>query len=156
MTIYSGKARIIDRSEEEDVIRLCKMLWQENGIFQMNDEKVRSMLNRAFDRQGGILAGIGSKGKLEGLLFLILSNFWYTEDSHWEELFLYVAPEYRKSRNAVELLKFAKWCVEESGFPLFIGILSNHTTERKEMLYERQLKQTPNGKFFVYTGKKDK
>jgi len=152
---YQGRARLIWRDEEENVMELCKQLHLENGIFKMNDTKVRTMLSRAFDKQGGILAGVGEKGKLEGLLFLVLSSFWYTEDNHWEELFLYVDPAHRKSRNAVELIKFAKWCVEESGFPLFIGILSNHATERKEVFYERQLQQIPNGKFFVYTKKKD-
>ena len=151
---YQGRARIIDRSEESNVMELCHQLHEENGIFKMDDEKVRAMLARAFDRQGGILAGVGEPGKIEGLLYILLSSFWYSNDPHWEELFLYVKPEYRKSRNAIELLRFAKWCADESGFPLFIGILSNHSTERKELLYERQLHQNSNGRFFVYQGTK--
>jgi len=149
MEVYKGRVRIIGRDEEENVMELCRKLHNENGIFQMNDLKVRMMLDRAFNKQGGILAGIGEKGKLEGLIYLLLSSFWYTNDSHWEEIFLYVAPEYRKSRNAVELLKFAKWCAEETGFPLFIGILSDHSTARKEALYERQLCKS-KGRFFIY------
>jgi hypothetical protein len=114
------------------------------------------MLSKAFDRQGGILAGVGPKGKLEGLMYLLLSSFWYSTDSQWEELFLYVTPEHRKSRNAVDLLNFAKWCTDQTGFPLVIGILSNSSTERKEALYERQLKpEDIKGKFFIYNKKKD-
>lgn len=121
----------------------------------MNDAKVQTMLDKAYDRQGGILAGIGERGKLEGLLYLLLSSFWYTEDAHWEELFLYVAPAYRKSRNAVELLKFAKWCSDQTPYPLFIGILSNAETHRKEQLYERQLGdiESSKGRFFIYKKK---
>lgn len=143
----------MQRDEQDDVMRLCRQLHGENGIFQMDDTKVLSMLAKAFDRQGGILAGIGPKGKLEGLMYLLLSSFWYSNDPHFEELFLYVDPDHRKTRNAVELLKFAKWCAEESGFPLFIGILSDNTTARKELLYERQLHSQGAGKFFVYKGK---
>lgn len=150
MEVYKGRARIIGRDEEEDVMRLCRNLWGENGIFKMNEEKVRLMLHRAFDKQGGILAGIGEKGKLEGLVYLLLSSFWYTNDHHWEELFLYVDPEHRKSRNAIELLKFAKWCADETPFPLFIGIFSDQHTKRKEALYERQLDNKGNGRFFIY------
>ena len=154
MTNYQGRARIIGRDEEENVLELCHQLHKENGIFTMNDDKVRAMLSRAFDKQGGILAGVGNPGRLEGLLFLLMSSFWYSDDPHWEELFLYVVPEHRKSRNAVELLRFAKWCADESGFPLFIGILSNHPTERKELLYERQLHADDyKGRFFVYQKK---
>lgn len=119
----------------------------------MDDDKVRGMLSRAFDQQGGILAGIGPKGQLQGLLYLLLSSFWYTTDPHWEELFLYVAPAYRKSRNAVELLRFAKWCSDQTPYPLFIGILSNSETTRKELLYERQLEDSGRGRFFMYKKK---
>lgn len=148
---YRGRARIVQRDEEDNVMELCRKLHDENGMFKMNDDKVRAMMARAFDRQGGILAGIGEPGKLEGLLYLLLSSFWYSTDPHWEELFLYVMPEHRKSRNAVELLRFAKWCADKSDFPLFIGILSNQSTERKELLYERQLHADDyKGRFFVY------
>jgi hypothetical protein len=136
---YTGRVRIIDKSEEKDVMRLCRQLHSENGMFQMDDTKVESMLGLAFDRKGGILAGIGEKGKLEGLMYLLLSSFWYTNDNHWEELFLYVSPEHRKSRNAVELLRFAKWCTDQTDYPLFIGILSDLDTDRRESLYDRQL-----------------
>lgn len=151
---YQGRARIVERDEVDDVMRLCRKLHGENGIFKMDDAKVLSMMDKAFNRQGGILAGIGPKGKLEGLLYIMLSSFWYSNDPHWEELFLYVDPDCRKSRNAVELLRFAKWCTDETGFPLFIGILSDSTTERKEMLYERQLKlKKSSGCFFIYKKK---
>lgn len=149
MKNYTGKVRIIQHDEVEDVMRLCRELWKENGIFKINEDKVRSTLNRAFNRQGGILAGVGEKNKLEGLLFILLSSFWYTNDTHLEELFLYVSPAHRKSRNAIELLKFAKWCSDETNFPLFIGILSDHSTARKEALYKRQLCE-PKGSFFIY------
>ena len=150
---YVGRVRIIQKDEVEDVMRLCRQLHGENGIFKMSETKVRSMLDRAFDRQGGILAGIGPKGKLEGLLYLLLSSMWYSEDPHWEELFLFVDPECRKSRNAVELLRFGKWCTEQTNYPLFIGILSDASTARKEMLYERQLNSTGAGRFFIYRKK---
>lgn len=151
---YQGRVRIIGRNEEADVMQLCHQLHEENGIFTMDDNKVKIMLSRAFDKQGGILAGVGQPGKLEGLLFLLLSSFWYSNDPHFEELFLYVTPEHRKSRNAVELLRFAKWCTDQTNYPLFIGLLSNSSTERKELLYERQLhtdeKDPGRGRFFIY------
>jgi hypothetical protein len=152
---YQGRARIIGRNEEENVMELCRKLHEENGMFTLDETRVRAMMDRAYEKQGGILAGIGEPGHLEGLLYLMLSSFWYSNEPYWEELFLYVAPEHRKSRNAVELLRFAKWCTDETGFPLFIGIISDHATERKELLYERQLNEPPQkGKFFVYKGKK--
>lgn len=139
MNNYSGKVRIIERDEIDSVMQLCRELHDENGIFKMEDSKVRTMLDRAFDKQGGILAGIGAKGKLEGLMLIMLSNFWYTSECHWEEIFLYVLQEHRKTRNAVELIKFAKWCAEQTPYPLFIGIMPNAASQRKVHLYDRQL-----------------
>ena len=148
---YKGKVRIIGREEHHNVMELCRNLWQENGVFTMDDDKVQTMLDRAYDRKGGILAGIGAPGHLEGLLYILLSSFWYSNDPHWEELFLFVHPDHRVSRNAIELLRFAKWCADETGYPLFIGILSNETTARKELLYERQLgTSNSKGRFFMY------
>lgn len=152
---YQGRARIIGRDEHDNVMELCRGLASENALFSMDDNKVFKMMEFAYDRKGGVLAGIGEKGNLQGLIFILLTSFWYSNDPYWEEFFLYVVPEHRKTRNAVELLKFAKWCADESGFPLFIGILSNHPTERKELLYERQLKADDyKGRFFIYNTKK--
>lgn len=148
---YQGRARLIGREEHPNVMELCRKLASENALFSMDDNKVTEMMARAYDRKGGILAGIGDKGNLEGIVFLMLTSFWYSNDPYFEEYFLYVLPEHRKSKNAVELLKFAKWCADESKFPLFIGILSNHPTERKELLYERQLHADDyKGRFFIY------
>lgn len=148
---YQGRARLIGRDEHPNVMELCRKLAAENALFSMNDSRVDEMMANAYDQKGGILAGIGEPGKLEGIIFLLLTTFWYSNDPYFEEFFLYVLPEHRKTRNAVELLKFAKWCADESGFPLFIGILSNHPTERKIALYERQLgDDTSRGQFFVY------
>lgn len=153
---YQGKVRLIGRDEHDNVMEICRKLAAENALFNMDDSRVCEMMSRAYDQQGGILGGIGEKGKLEGLIFLLMTTFWYSNDPYFEEFFLYVTPEHRKSKNAVELLRFAKWCADESGFPLFIGILSNHPTARKELLYERQLHADDyKGRFFIYNTKKD-
>ena len=149
---YPGRVRIVGSEEEEEVMALCRDLHKENGLFLMDDEKVRAMLRKAFNREGGILGAIGSPGSIEALIYILVSSFWYSNESHLEELFTYVAPQYRKSRNAVELMHFAKWCVDQSGLPLVIGILSNERTAGKVRLYQRQFDK-PAGNFFFYAKK---
>ena len=130
-------------------MELCRELHVENGIFPLNEDKVRAMLRRAFDRQGGIIGAIGDSGKIEGLIYMLVSTFWYSDQPHLEELFAFVVPEYRKTKNAIELMKFAKWCSDRSGFPLIIGVISNERTEGKIRLYQRQFSK-PVGNFFFY------
>jgi hypothetical protein len=146
------RVRIADPSEEGSVMAMCRELHTENGIFNMSDNKVRGLLQRAFKREGGMLAVVGPPGRLEGMIYLLMSTMWYSDDPCWEELYTYVRPQFRRSRNAVELLHFAKWAAEQSGFPLFIGVISNKQTHRKIQLYQRQFDE-PVGNFFLFNYK---
>lgn len=128
---------------------MCHRLHKENAIFPMDENKVRAVLRKGFDRQGGILGVIGNSGKIEGMICLLVTEFWYASEPFIDELFLYVCPEYRHTKNAIDLMKFAKWCSDQSGFPLVIGVLSNERTAGKIRLYQRQFDR-PAGNFFYY------
>ena len=148
---YPGRVRIAERHDEDEVMALCRDLHIENGLFNLDESKVRGILKRAFDKEGGILGAIGPSGHIEGMIYMQVSTFWYTSQPCLEELFMYVAPQYRKTRNAIELMHFSKWCSEQSGFPLLIGVISNERTEGKVRLYQRQFDK-PLGNFFLYSG----
>ena len=127
----------------------CRELHAENGIFSLSEDKVRGILRRAFNRQGGILGVIGKPGQLEAMIYMQMTSMWYTEDPCLEELYTFVRPQFRRSRNAIDLLHFSKWAAESSKLPLFIGVISNEQTERKVQLYQRQFDK-PAGSFFLY------
>ena len=146
---YPGRVHIAEPRDEEELMGLCRDLYSENGMFPLNEDKVRAMLRKAFNREGGVLGVIGESGKIEGMIYMMVSTFWYSDQPHLEELFAYVVPEYRKTKNAKELMKFAKWCSDQSGFPLIIGVISNERTEGKVRLYQREFSK-PVGNFFYY------
>lgn len=118
-------------------------------MFSMNETKVQAMLDKAFNQQGAIIGALGPTGAIEGAIFMLISNFWYSNDWHLEELFSYVRPEHRRSTNAKELINFGKRCSDELGIPLVIGVISNDRTRAKVGLYQRQLAD-PVGAFFVH------
>lgn len=149
---YPGRVRIATKEDEEELMELSRELHKENGIFTLNEDKVRMMLRRAFNREGGILGVIGASGAVEGMIYMLVSTFWYSDDPHLEELYAYTRPQFRKTKDTIELLSFARWCSDQSGFPLLIGILSNERTAAKVRLYQRHL-DSPVGSFFLY-GKK--
>ena len=128
---------------------LCRELHAENGIFGLSEDKVRGILRRAFTHQGGILGVIGTPGVIEAMIYIQMTSMWYTDDPCLEELYTFVRPKSRQSRDAVDLLHFSKWAAETSGLPLFIGVISNQQTERKVQLYQRQFSR-PAGNFFLY------
>jgi hypothetical protein len=146
---YPGRVRIADRKDEDELMEMCRQLHRENGLFTLNEDKVRAMLHRAFNREGGIMGVIGEPRNIEGMIYMLVSTFWYSDEPHLEELHSYVRMDCRKTNNAIELIDFAKWCSDTSGMPLVIGILSNKRTAAKVRLYQRQLKQ-PIGNFFWY------
>lgn len=147
----NSTVRVAMPDEEEDIMQICRELHEENGLFEIDESMVRNMLRRAFARQGGIIGVIGKPGAIEAVLFMIVSNFWYSTQPHLEELFSYCRPQYRRSGHAKSLVAFAKRCSDELHMPLVIGIVSNIRTEAKVRLYRRQLSE-PAGAFFVYNG----
>jgi hypothetical protein len=70
-----------------------------------------------------------------------------------EERAIFIPPEYRgvKGGRARRLCEFAKQAAKAMEMPLLIGVLSNHRTEAKVRLYERQFGK-PTGAFFLYNG----
>lgn len=129
---------------------LSRMLWNENGLFSLDEDRVRAILHRClYPNGGGIMGVIGGPGKLEGMICLLLSQFWYSSEWVLEEVFNFVHPEYRKSKHARLLLAFAKHSAEACGIPLSIGIVSNKRTEAKVRLYRSEL-GAPAGAFFIH------
>jgi GNAT superfamily N-acetyltransferase len=138
--------------EFEDVIKICNELHRENGAFPLSEPKLRTAIRSGFDKKGGIIGVIGKPGEIESIIVMVLSTFWYTDESHVEELFSYVRPRYRRSENAKRMIEWAKGMADGLGLRLFIGVVSNIRTEAKMRLYQLQLGK-PAGGYFIY-GKK--
>lgn len=145
----TARVRLATPQDEEEILGICHRLHAENGLMPLCDRKMREVLNEAFEAKGGIIGVIGAPGKIEGCILLRIGQMWYSDEWCLDELFNFVLPEYRRSRNALELVEFAKTCAERLHIPLFIGIISNERTASKVKLYERRLKK-PAGAFFIY------
>lgn len=143
-----NRVRQADVGDEEELIGLCRALHDENALFPMSERKVRDILRRAFDRNGGVIGVVG-KGRIEGAICLTLSTQWYADEWYIEELFNYVYPEFRRSSNARDLIAFAKMVSGELELPLLIGVLSNTRTAAKVRMYQHQLGK-PAGAFFLH------
>ncbi len=142
------RVRLAKPDDEDEIMRICIMLHQENGIFSMDEQKVRDKVRECLYQRGGIMGVVGEPGRIEAVICLTLGQAWYSSDWSLEEHFAFVLPNHRRSENAKELVVFAKGCARELKLPLMIGILSNERTEAKVRLYQRQL-GAPAGAFFL-------
>lgn len=155
------KPRLAEPDEINDVMAMCKSLHRENGQFPLDEEKVRARMIAALSRtQGGIVGVIGEHHRIEAMMYLTLSQFWYTNEMHVEEIFSYVSPAHRRSpdvkppfhrrpSHAILLVEWAKETADSLGLRLFIGIVSTIKTEAKVRLYRRLL-GPPVGAYFIY------
>lgn len=147
--LITSPVRKAQPEEADDIMAMCHALWKENGQFSFSETKVKAKLDDAFNRRGAIIGVIGKPGKLEGSICVHISDYFYTDDYHLGELWNYVWPEYRKSNNAKDLIRFGMRCSDEIGIPLLIGVVSNERTVAKLKLYQRILGE-PAGGFFIH------
>lgn len=142
--------RIAQPQDTEEVVRMCHRLHSENGVFALNEAKVRDCLTRCFERAGTIVGVIGQPGSIEASTCMELSTFYYTDDWHLSELWNFVDKDYRKGTyNAEALINFCKRCADQLRMPLFTGIVTNKQMAGKVRLYRRLLGY-PVGAYFLY------
>lgn len=151
--LTTSRVRRAEPDDEADILAMCREMHRENGMFTMSDGRVKDLISRAFNKQGAVIGVIGKRGRLEASIYLLVTNIWYSEDFHLEELWNFVRADFRKSDNAKDLVAFAKRCGDEIGLPVLIGIMSNIRTKEKIRLYQRQLGE-PIGAFFLHKPKK--
>lgn len=152
--------RLATPADGQEIWRLFLMAHNENSLFPLAPEKVQWLMNRALNPDlipiedmgpRGIIGVIGPVGALEALVFLLIGQFWYSNDRHLEELLVFTDPEHRKSHHAQAIIQWMKDQVEITGLPLMTGIMSNHRTEAKVRLYSRMLPKV--GAFFFLSPK---
>lgn len=148
MTIVTSPVRKALLKDRQQILDMCEENHRENGQFALSMKKVEGMIDRAFNG-GGAVIGVVGKDAIEGMLVLLISQFWYTDDWCLEEIQNYVRPDFRRSTNAKDMIKFGQRCSDEIGIPLVIGVVSNERTRAKMELYRRQLGD-PVGGYFLH------
>jgi len=149
--------RLAGPADYDQVWRLLMLAFKENAQFSLSHNKVHWFIQRALfpDRiqmsdtgPRCVIGVIGDHNLLEGIAFLSLGSFWYTDDRHIEEFIVFVDPTCRKSFHARALMGWMKGQSDAIGLPLLTGVISNVRTEAKVRLYERMVPKI--GAFFLY------
>lgn len=150
--IEEPKVRIGVAADVDSVMSLALAGSRENGFVSPSPQKMLSEVWSALNRNHGVMGVIGEPGsELEGAVLLRIGRMWYSDEDVLEEKAIFVDPRFRaaKTGRARLLTDFSKKAADGLGLPLIIGVLSNHRTEAKVRLYERQFGK-PAGAFFLY------
>lgn len=144
--------RLAGPEDEEPLLEMCCHLHKENGLFTLDEDCVRALIRRYYQRDRVIIGVIGLPGKLQASTCLEQSKFYYTDEWHLEEFWNFVEEPFRRSRNAEALVQFGKSCAEHMNMPLVTGIVTNTRMAGKVRLYRRML-GPPAGAYFVHNTK---
>lgn len=145
--------RIALQSDEDRLMEMCRNLHAENGMFKLNEDKVRKLMRHCYARKNSleppvIVGAIEGPETLEGSICMVLTDNYYSDDTHLDELWNFVDRPYRQSRNAESLLRFGEEVAKKLGVPFITGIVTNKSMVGKVRLYRRIL-GPPAGAFFV-------
>lgn len=140
--------RLATIADADNIMNLLALMHEENGLFEMDYNAVRDMVNNVVGGKNGIIGVIDGEDGLEGAVCLVIDKLWYAKTWCLNDVFNFVAPKYRRSTRAKSLISFAKNYSDMVGIPLLMGIVSNVRTEAKIKLLERQMRKA--GAFFIY------
>jgi hypothetical protein len=137
------------------IMEIALDMWEELGVVPPSTDKILGEVWEALNQENGLIGIIGdSGGRIEGGVLLRIGSLWYSDDKVLEERGIFIHRDFRAVRGgrARRLCEFSKETADTLGIPLLIGILSDHRTQAKAKLYERQFGK-PSGAFFLYGGK---
>jgi GNAT superfamily N-acetyltransferase len=146
------KVRVGTPEDLDEIMKIAMVAVEENGFLNPNPGKLAAEIWPALHQDHGIVGVIGEPGKLiEACVLLRIGQMLYSDTLVVEERAVFTHPEYRSAKGgrARKLCEFSKKVADDLGIPLIIGVLSNHRTEAKVRLYERQFGK-PSGAFFLY------
>ena len=144
--------RIGTPADVHPMMDLAMQACDENGFVDPNPKKLLAEIWPALNLENGIVGIIqDERSGLEGAILLRVGTMWYSDAQVLEERAIFIHPDYRSAKGgrARRLCEFSKKTADQLGIPLIIGVLSNHRTEAKVRLYERQFGK-PSGAFFLY------
>jgi hypothetical protein len=134
--------------DEDQIFALLMLLHSENGMFGVNDDKVREGIRWGTRRKGGLIWVIDEGSRVVATMGMLIVSDWYSDDEYLLERWNFVHPKYRKSNYARMLIEQAKWTSNLLKLPVQVGINSFDRTEGKVRLYARHMACV--GAFFMY------
>lgn len=150
-----------------NVMALAHLVANENAPVAPNMDKIKQGIWDALNKSGGLVGVVGPKDSpdVHGFVLLKIGPPWYSDERLIEDAGVYVHPDWRGAARAAPsgadraagrspgraamLYRFCKRVADETGYRLFIGVISQRQQEAK-LRYYRRFFGNPAGAYFVY------
>jgi len=154
----------------DNVMALATLVANENAPVAPNMRKIMQGIWDALNKHHGLVGIVGPAGSkdVHGFVLLRISPPWYSDERLIEDAGVYVHPDWRGNRQlapsgadraagrspgrASMLYRFCKRVADETGYKLFIGVMSQRQQESK-LRYYRRFFGDQAGAYFVYDPK---
>ena len=146
------KVRTATPDDLDALMALATMAHDENGFVKANPRKLLNDMWPAVHQDKGIVGIIGEpNAQIEAAVLLRIGTIWYSDEPMIEERGVFVHPSYRQAKGGrlARLVEFSRQVADELGFPLTMGVLSNHRTSAKIKTYTRIMGE-PAGAYWLY------
>ena len=119
---------------------LLKMA-EESAMASVSNKKLDDMIMLTLTQSRGIV-GLATDefNNVVGLIGLIMVQWDYSLAWSYKDFAMFVSPDHRKGKYAVDLINFTKWWAEQTGIPVNIGVASKSRTRAKIRFYSQHLR----------------
>ena len=109
---------------------LSEEMWREVGRGRINPAKVWDRISDCVN--DGYVYLVMDGNRIAATAGLFEATSWWSDEPYWADAWIFVRPQYRKSRAIFMLMRAIK-----QHAPVYIGIGSDKDIERKSKLFER-------------------
>jgi len=121
------------RGEERKIYDLLMLMYEETGIASLSKAKVANEIDRLMDE--GVIFVAREGESIVATMGVGPSQFWYSDDWHIQDSWLFVKKGYRRSRHALVIMKAVKKFAKSAHLPLAVGVFAPKGVERKNKLF---------------------
>ena len=114
---------------------LLMLMHEEVGMFEIDQVKVMSRVLQVLESGLVFVADVG--GLIVASIGIETRAMWYSRDVYLGETWMFVAPEFRKSRHFLKLIRMVQAYREKAGVPLVLGVFSPDGMDRKTAFFRR-------------------
>lgn len=112
--------------DREEYLRICMAIHDESSyaFIPVNVEKLNSLFDAVHEPDSSIFLQVSEEnGKLNGMIYGYLAEYFFSDEVGGYDLFFYVAPEKRGSTIAVRLWRaFRDWCIARGCLEMCHGV----------------------------------
>lgn len=149
MTTEFDDIVFVAKGDEAALMKVLELNHQENPLAVLSWPKVEGIVKRGVNQDLALIGLIkGPTGTIEATAGLLISQWWFSEDFHLEELWVYVVPEYRRSTHARHLYRWCKYLADQMQMPVVNGVMTLTKMRPKVRLAQREMPQV--GAVFMY------